>query len=177
MRHIPRSSRIFIGVLAITMLVTYIALHFATYVADQTLLNSPEIKYKDKTQDVEVEPEQPKLSTEDWKSYKDKTYPISFLYPKTWTVKSSTNKLGFYDIVLNPGAKFYDMHVYVSDKSYYGLEGLKENHVKIGDRDGIKASDNLFGVKAGETYYTFDGTMNTTQSAELTTLLDTVKFE
>ncbi len=175
MRHIPRSSRIFIGVLVITLLLTYIALHFAKYVATQTLLNSPDLPRKTELRE-QAQP-LPKVSTEDWESYQDKTYPIAFLHSENWTVKGSVNKQGFYDLVLNPGAKFPDMHIYISKESYYGLEGLKQTPAKIGSQKGTQAADNLFGVKAGEYYYTFDGTMNITQSAEFNTLLDTVKFE
>lgn len=175
MRHIPRSSRIFIGVLIIAMLLTYIALHFSMYVAKFTLNNSPELPSAHETEAPQTEIV--KVSTEDWESYEDDTYPIAFLHPENWTVKASLNRMGFYDIVLNPGAQFYDMHIYASNDSYYGLEGLKQTPIKIGGLDGFKYSENLFGIKVGENYYTFDGTLNSTQTAELITLLDTIKFE
>lgn len=176
MKHIPYSSRIFIGILIITMLITYIALHFATYVADYTLRNSPELRSNQHEQEVKAK-QRNKLDTSDWKSYEDKTYPLTFLYPKTWTTKSTVNEQEFYDIVLNPGAKFYDIHIYVSTDGYYGLEGLKQTPILIGNRQGFSASENLAGIKVGEYYYTFDGSMNTTQADEFYTLLDTVKFE
>ena len=177
MKHIPRSSRIFIGLLVISLLLTYVALHFATYVADFSLRNAPPLK--DKSQKQEVIKENPivKLETTDWKQYQDKAYPLAFLYPENWTIKSSMNKMGFYDIVLNPGTKFPDMHIYISEDGYFGLGGLEKTPIKIGGQEGFSVAQSLVGIKTGEYYYTFDGSTNTTQINEFYTLLDTVKFD
>lgn len=182
MRHIPRSSRIFIGLVIITFALTYIALSLSSYKADfilqntqsQTQTNHDNLQISKQTQ-----PETPHrlLDTTDWKSYIDKNYPISFLYPKTWKISSSINKLGFYDIYLNPGAKFFDIHIYISPKSYAGLEGLPQTPTKVGQQTGFSVSPNLIGIKVGESYYTFDGSMNSTHTDEFNTLLSTVKFE
>lgn len=178
MRHIPHSSRIFIGLVVITFALTYIALSLSTYKAEFTLRNShPQTQVDDK-EPINSQPiSRAIIDTADWKTYIDKNYPISFLYPKTWAIKSSVNKLGFYDIVLNPGAKFADMHIYISKDSYVGLDSLPQTPAKIGKLRGFMVSENLVGIKVGESYYTFDGSMNNTQIDEFATLLTTVKFE
>jgi hypothetical protein len=173
MRHIPRSSRIFIGILVITLLVTYLALHFSLYVANQTLRDAPAIPEAKTEQAIQ----QPPVDTTDWQTYTDKKYPLTFLYPKSWTVKAAVNKQKFYDITLNPGAKYPDMHIYVSTDGYYALDGLKQTPAKIGGQTAFTVSENLYGIKVGEAYYTFDGSLNTTQVPEFTALLKTVKFQ
>ncbi len=182
MRHIPRSSRIFIGLVIITFALTYIALSLSSYKADFILqdLQSQAQTSKDKLNASGQTPQEtprPLLDTTDWKTYIDKNYPISFLYPKTWKVSSSINKLGFYDIYLNPGAKYFDIHIYIDAKSYAGLEGLPQTPTKVGQQTGFSVSQNLIGIKVGESYYTFDGSMNSTHTDEFNTLLSTVKFE
>ena len=174
MRHIPYSSRIFIGLVIITFALTYIALSLSTYKADFTLRTSnpqTEVNHSEKKSP------RPFLDTSNWATYVDKNYPLSFLYPKTWKASSSINKLGLYDIYLNPGAGFFDIHIYISPKSYAGLEGLTQTPVKVGGQTGFSVSSNLIGIKVGENYYTFDGSMNSTQTDEFETLLTTVKFE
>ena len=175
MKHIPHSSRVFIGLLVITLLLTYVTLMLSDYEANSILSTSAPLP----SAQSEIQPavEKPKLDTTEWKTYQDKNYPIAFLHPENWIVKSSTNKQNFYDIVLNPGAKFQNIHIYVSTEGYYALDGLKQTPHQIGDRQGFIATDNLAGIKVGEYYYTFDGTMNNTQLNEFSTLLSTVTFQ
>lgn len=178
MRHIPHNSRIFIGVVIITFALTYIALSLSTYKADFTLQNSQLQTQKDeKLSYLPKQSSRDILNTEDWATYTDKNYPISFLHPKSWVIKSANNKFGFYDIVLNPGAKFADMHIYISKDSFVGLTDLPQTPTKIGMLQGFLVSENLSGIKVGESYYTFDASMNATQVDEFATLLTTVKFE
>lgn len=178
MRHIPRSSRNFIGLVVITFALTYIALSLSSYKAD-ILLRDIQTQTQTESDKLTTPQEIPRplLDTTDWKSYIDKNYPISFLYPKTWKISSSVNKFGLYDIYLNPGAKFYDIHIYISPKTYAGLAGLPQTPTKVGQQTGFSVSPNLIGIKVGESYYTFDGSMNSTHTDEFNTLLSTVKFE
>ncbi len=178
--HIPRSSRIFIGLLIITLLLTYVALTLSM----QMNFNGDYMPYimnvhrnhgRMMNQNTQIPAKI--LDTTSWNTYQDSAYPLSFLYPKDWKVKGVTNAQKFYDITLDVPKTDSDMHIYISSKGYYGLEGYMHQPYPVGNVKGEATGNNLVGVKAGEYYYTFDGSTNSDISNEFATLLSTVSFK
>lgn len=171
------TSRIFIGLLIIAMLLTYLALALTTqYVQElSTRALTPLLVSKPKIQ----APEPVKiLDTSTWITYTDKNYPVSFKYPKGWTVRSTPlDKNGFYDITVVPTDQTPNFHITVSKNGFLGFEGLDQTDYKQGNLTGKSINNTLIGIKTGEYYYTFDGSLNAKKIAEFTTLMSTVTFQ
>lgn len=172
MKHIPPATKVFLGLFVITFLLTYVALSLSTY--EMSYFPNPEPAPHIVT--AQQEP-QADVDTSDWKTYHDKSYPLAFLYPKNWTIKGAVNKSNYYDVDLNPGPTSPDMHIYISHEGYYALEGLKQTPYPVGNRSGFTVSNNLVGIKVGDYYYTFDGSMNNKQADEFSALISTVTFQ
>ncbi len=177
MKHIPYTSRIFIGLFIITMLLTYIALTLSIqYSKDLELMSLTNLFSNNKpvTQDTKVE----LLDTTDWQNYTDKAYPLSFLYPTGWTVTATApTDLGFYDITIKPLDKTPNFHISISNESFLGFDGLTTTPYKHQNLEGQSVNNNLIGLKSGEYYYTFDGSLNPKLLPEFLTLMNSVKFE
>lgn len=172
MKHIPHTTRIFIGLLIISLLLTYIAITLSHY-RERLIFDYGTVMHKPGAQQEPIST----IDTKDWSSYKDKAYPIAFAHPETWTV--SNNLVGdFYDITVNIPNTNQDIHIYVNEDSYYALDGFKKEPYKLGGLEGSIVNNNLIGVKAGEYYYTFDASMVAAEfSDQFNALLKTVTFE
>ncbi len=165
------TTRIFIGLFIITMLLTYIALALTTQYNQKVLQNTISNLLGTPKQKVITSKPIELLDTKDWAIYTDKTYPISFSYPKGWTVQSTPEtKEGFYDITIKPADKTPNFHISISKSSFLGPDGLKQDPYKLGLVDGVSVNSNLIGLKKGEYYYTFDSSLNSEKIAEFTTL-------
>jgi hypothetical protein len=171
MKHIPSTTRIFIGLVAITFLLTYIALTLSTYKADmiQSSMNN--------TLKLAPQAQENKVDIKDWQQYIDKAYPIAFSYPKDWTIVTAIDQDKFYDITLQNSQAKESLHIYISMDGSYALEGTNHVPSRIGNRIGVKAADNLLGIKVGEYYYTFDAATAPSSQKEFTTLLSTIAFQ
>lgn len=118
------------------------------------------------------------LDIADWGTYKDKTYPLTFNYPKGWQVQSTpVNKNGFYDITIKPSDKSPNFHISISKQGFLGFDGLEQTPYKLGTVEGKSVNGNLIGLKVGENYYTFDSSLNAKKMPEFTTLMSTVLFQ
>jgi hypothetical protein len=170
MRHIPHATRIFIGVIIITFLLTCVALYLSAY--QQRIAQNETMSPVD-----EIHQNIPNIDTSDWQSYQDKAYPISFRFPKEWKVSAGDNQLGFYDIDIIKGEGHQDMHFYISSSDYYGLATFDHTPHMVGTRKGFQAAKNLVGIKVGEYYYTFDGSYEAEQADEFDAILNSVTFQ
>ena len=175
MKHLSSTTRTFVVLLIVTLLLTYLALTLSRN--QQTYNSVDEVTNKSVTSPATVETPSIMVSTNDWTEYQDKEYPLSFSHPKTWTVSTDANRVkGYHTVVINPPSTAKNIYIYVSDYNYLALQGLKLTPFKVANAEGVKVNDTLVGAKAGDYYYTFDGSMNESQYKEFTTILATVEF-
>ncbi len=178
MKHLTHTTRIFIGLFIITMLLTYLALTLTMQMNAKRATTSADIrdiqkKYEQIKEQTAVQP----VDTKDWQTYTSKNYPFKFQYPKGWqTQVVDSSKLGYFDLTIKPNDKTPAMHIYLSSKSFVGFEGLKTQEYTSKNLSGIMVSDSLIGVKAGETYYTFDGSLNQEHLDIFKGIMSTVEF-
>ncbi len=170
--HIPRNTRIFIGLSIVTLLLTYLAITLSDIQGNYFLSKGRHHPYKKR-----IEATKKPIDTAMWETYEDPQLPLSFRLPEEWTVTTSNLENNFYDIALaNPGQNG-QIHIYVSKDGYLGLQGLNEKPFELAGAKGTKINDSLFGLKAGEYYFTFDGSMAPSIQEEYAALLTTLKFE
>lgn len=173
--HIPRASRIFIGLLIITLLLTYIAICLSNY-QEQLIFNYGTIG---KTHEqMHGSTQLPQVDTSDWVKYQSPTYAIAFSHPKNWSIKTiDINKAGFFTIALVTPNPNPNINIYISKDSYLGFDGLKQEPYKLGSSQGSMVGNNLIGIKTGEYYYTFDATTTPRLLPEFQALMKTVTFQ
>ncbi len=171
--HIPHNTRIFIGLVIITLLVTYLAIALSSSYESQ--LGGQSIKQK--IEEQESSTQQPSVDTSKWITYTDKTYPISFNHPSSWSVITPKTDSDFYKLALNVTESAEDINIYISKTGYLGMDGLKEKPYALGSAQGSIVNGGLIGLKKGEYYYTFDASMNPKLENEFNALVRTVKFD
>ena len=172
MKHLNSTTRLFVGILILSLLLTYVSLAMSRKQTDSLAgFSKDEIA-------ANVEGPQALLSTTGWKTYQDRAFPLSFSYPKDWTVFSDTQAIpGFYKVGLTPTSTINNVSIFISDESYLAFDGLKQSPYLLKGNKGIKIDDYLIGVRAGDYYYTFDASLNQNQLKEFTTMLSTVEFK
>lgn len=169
MKHLTHTSRVFLGLLIISLLLTYIAITLSHY-SERLAFDYGVVNHPGATQEPIAS-----VDTEDWDTYQDRAYPIAFSYPPNWTVSTALTQ-DFYDIVLNIPNTANDIHIYIGEDGYYGVDGLQQQTYQYGSASGIIISNALAGMKSGEYYYTFDASFSQDYIPEFQALLKTVTF-
>ncbi len=122
-------------------------------------------------------PEFKPVDTSNWKTYSDPKYPLSFNYDPAWTVKPGKIQDGFYVLEIDPGAKYYNMKVYVSTSQFYNIDGLPFVKTDINGAQAYNVSNLLYGIKMGPNYYTFENGLSTNMIDNFNALVRTVTFQ
>ncbi|MBL8030595.1 MAG: hypothetical protein JNN11_05100 [Candidatus Doudnabacteria bacterium] len=98
----------------------------------------------------------PLPDTSSWQTHDLGTFGLNFKIPSSWKVKPA-KKSGQYQIVeIDPGKKFYNIKIYVSENNYYVMEGLPAVTTTIGGVPALNVSNLLYGLNTNNTYFTFD---------------------
>lgn len=171
--HIPHSSRIFLGLLIISLLLSYIAITLSYY-QERLAFDYGATAHHQNTSHAEP------ISTVDtkgWVSYHDSAYPLTFSHPADWKIVSKMTAEKIYSIDITIPNVVPHIVIYIDETGYVGLDGLQKKSYSLPNLEGISVNENLIGVKTGEYYYTFDASMNTRQLPEFTYLMKTVVFE
>lgn len=169
--HIPHSSRVFIGLLIISLLLSYIAITLSHYQERLAFDYGSARAIGTQSEPITT------VDTTDWVAYNDTAYPIAFSYPANWKVTTKITAEKFYSINIAIPNVTPSITIYISDTEYFGLDGLELKQYTLPNLSGISVNESLIGVKKGEYYYTFDGSMNTEQFTEFSTLMKTVVLE
>ncbi len=117
------------------------------------------------------------VDTSSWKTYTDSAYGLSFKYAPEWKISQGKPASdGFTTIEIDPGKKFYNMKIYISSQSYYGLSGLPSVRATIGGQPATDVSNLLYGVSHGGYYFTFDNGLSTAMIDDFNALIKSVEF-
>lgn len=99
---------------------------------------------------------EPTINTSSWKEYVNTKYSFSFKYNPDWKILSAKQSDGFEVIEIDPGAKYYNIKLYISDQGYYVMDGLPTQEVELNGQKAIAVSDLLYGVQKNSIYFTLD---------------------
>lgn len=119
-------------------------------------------------------PEVTPPNTNDWVTYLDPRYPISFKHPKNWIAEGQTAGADYFITVRPKGGSKEKMTVFISSQGYLGFEGLHEEPATIDGRDAIKIDNSLAGLEHNGDFYTFDAGLNSATEPTFQALLKTV---
>lgn len=175
--HIPKNTRIFIGLSIVTLLLIYLAITLSRVQERSFLGQGPHLRQQ--TLSFQQKPHTLQDTT-NWLEHKDLNYPLVFAYPPSWEIETGDIGSGYYGISLTPPDSDSSIDFYISRKGYLGFDGLRVKTAKAAELARTKPqiiNEDLFGLKKGDYYYTFDGSMVTGFDDEFFTILQTVRFE
>ena len=120
--------------------------------------------------------DEPTIDTSAWKTYTNKQYKLSFKYSPDWKVLAVAEKSGFSIVQVDPGKKYYNFKIYISPKSFYILDGLPTKTEIIGGEQALNVNNALYGIKANNSFYTFDIGFSMSLLPQFDAMVHSVKF-
>lgn len=172
MKHLSNYTRSFIFLVIISLGTAYGALVMAR---QKAWMPDPPKVYEKKNMPQPKPVTESFMPTTGWTKFENKNFPLTFSYPKTWTVKANKPVNGFDSITITTNKKA-KITVYISDSGYYAFAGLKTRQLSLPNFVGDSWNDTIVATKAGENYYTFDASQNSTTIPEFKTFLSTAQF-
>lgn len=169
MKHLTTPTRSFIYLVLFTLCIAYAALSLANSRGPFVSSFTPHGNHTTKPM-----PE-PIMSTAGWSTYESKEYPVSFRYPADWKVKTNTTIPDYFTIAVT-SPKNETITIYVSRQDFFALQGFKTESYNLGPYSGVSWQDTVIAVKAGNNFYTFDGSQNAKSLPEFRALMSTVEL-
>ncbi len=119
----------------------------------------------------------PVVDVTNWKEYQNTDYGFSFKYNPDWKVKTITTKKDFKILEIDPGAKYYNIKIYISPKEFYVMDGLPTKTETIAGKEALNVSNILYGIKSGDNYFTFDIGLSLSLTPDFVAMVHSVKFQ
>ncbi len=182
MKPVSSQSKSFIVLFCVAVLGTYLAMLYSDKTDKRELeqlnalnnMRQPDVKAAEKpTKQV---PEVT-VDTANWKQYQDPKYNFSFKINPAWKVSAKQQKDGTYVLEVDPGAKYYNMKVYITSTGFFALEGLPTQETTIANQPAVAVQDLLYGVKRDNTYFTFDLGSSLSLRPQFKAMVHSLQFE
>lgn len=116
------------------------------------------------------------VDTTGWKTYTDPTYSFSLNYPPQWQIKKPSKQDGFYVLTIDPGAKYFNVKIYVSPKGYFAMDNLPFTTITLAGEQAIDVEGSLYGLKHDGNYYTFDQGISQSIKPEFEAMVKSLKL-
>jgi hypothetical protein len=176
MKKVSAQSKSFIILFALAVFGTYLCL--ALWPRSINPLSTPEtiIRYDLPNKTPQALSATP-ISTEGWKNYSNKDLHLSFMYSPSWKILPVKTISGFSVLQIDPGAKYYNIKIYLSPKEFYLMDGLPTQQETIDGQPAQNVENALYGIKANNLFYTFDVGLSMSLVPEFDALVHSVKFE
>jgi hypothetical protein len=179
MPKLSPQTKTFIFLFCFAVIGTYVCLalwsNLAGRVSDRSNNTNAEVITKNTLGNTAAASVSP-VDTSGWKTYSDKQNQISFLYKPDWKVLPAVSKNGFTVLQIDPGAKYYNIKIYISPKEFYIMDGVPSKTETIGSYKALNADDALYGIKTNNFYYTFDVGLSMSLVPDFDALVHSVKF-
>lgn len=181
-QKISKHSKSFAWLFSIAFIGAFAALLIAKQFGYGGLSNPAKNEYEVVTYSPQVRAaadEQPPVAvdTSNWKDYQDERYGLKFKYAPGWSVRSITNKDGYYVIEIDPGARYDNFRVYISEDDFFALSGVPTTKTEVGGKEAVNLEGAVLGVKDNATYFTFDMGVSLSLKPYFQAMIGTVKFE
>lgn len=176
--HHSTPSRSFIVLIVIVLCTVYAALVLTRinrlYVDDaQTTQPEPINNVEAPTLEAVTE-----LDTTDWEEFADKTYPLTIKIPDGWDTTTSDDLENLYLISITQDDPEALIRIFIAKEKPAEIGFLQSrNFTSKLNYSGTNYDNMIYHIKAGELYYTFDGTAAPDYAAELAAIVNSAKLE
>ncbi len=179
MKKISPQSKSFIILVFIAVIGSFLCLRlWADLLDDQVVIVHATKPKTTQNKRVEITPVQPQIvNTSTWKTYTNKDLSLSFLYKPDWKILPIKTKAGFTVIQIDPGAKFFNIKIYISPKEFYLMDGLPTKTENIAGQEAYNVNNQLYGIKAHSLFYTFDIGQSLSLTPDFDALVNSVEFQ
>ncbi len=116
------------------------------------------------------------VDTIKWKTYTDSSYKFSIMYAPQWQIKKPVTQNGYYVINIDPGAKYFNIKIYISPKDYFAMDNLPSTTLMIAGETAIDVEGVLYGLKHDGNFYTFDQGISQSIKPEFEAMVKSLKF-
>lgn len=174
MKHLTNPTKTFVAlVIAILLLIL-----FALWLITQDRIEAPHVSLQpNQAQAPEETFSVPAVDTSTWVDYQDPNFPLLIKVPEDWSITNRTIA-GLYTLVLAPEARDASFRIFISENGLIGMSGLPSTDIiTASNHNAIVVDNNIYGIKADDYYYTFDGTLSNDYIEEFFTIVNNVKFE
>lgn len=178
-------TKSFIILLAVAVIGAYFCLWLAGNYLSSNRADKPEysfITYNQKQKESSIvnqaavaEPE-PVVDTSNWKRYANETFGFSFKYDPAWQIKQFTKQGDFQVLEIDPGKKYYNMKIFVSQKGFFAMDGLPAQETEISGLKALSVANLLYGIQKGLYYYTFDNGQSVSLKPQFNALVSSLEF-
>lgn len=116
------------------------------------------------------------VDTSNWREYSNEKYGLKFKYNPEWQIRSINNRDGFYVIEIDPGLRYDNFRVFISQDDYFALSGVPAQKTLIAGRQALNLDGEVLGIKDNATYFTFDMGASLSLKPYFQAMVETVEF-
>lgn len=116
------------------------------------------------------------IDTSTWSDYTNTDFGLNFKYKPDWKILKPVTKNGFTVIQLDPGSKYFNIKIYVSENSFYIMDGLPTQEETINGFKALNVNNALYGLNVNNLFFTFDVGLSMSLVPEFNALVRSVKF-
>ncbi|HMQ02097.1 MAG TPA: hypothetical protein PKD79_03445 [Candidatus Doudnabacteria bacterium] len=177
--HHPTPSRTFILLTVIVLCFVYAALVLSriNHLYEEELTVMVDVNPQmTNTQAIETET-RPNINTSQWVPYANPNYPMELLIPANWQASNPVQLSGYDILTLNQTNPRAQIRIFISTENFAGVAGLAGRDFTT--QNGYNATayeGNIYTIKAGEYYYTFNGTSASAVANQLLVIIHTAKL-
>lgn len=117
------------------------------------------------------------VDTSDWQEYSNKKYGLKFKYDPEWQIRSINNRDGFYVIEIDPGLRYDNFRVFISEDDYFALSGVPVQKTLVAGKEALNLDGAVLGIKDNATYFTFDMGASLSLKPYFQAMVETVEFK
>jgi len=175
-------TKSFVILLVIAVVGTYLSVSIYNSERDDTVSEKEVvaghtvIEYKENNPIIKIAEATELAEASDWPLYTNEDLSLSFKYNPDWKVLEPEEFEQYTLIEIDPGRRFYNIKIYVSDIGYASMKGLPLEPIQV---DGVVAknvNNLLYALEKNNVYYTFDLGMSLSLTKDFNTLVSTVGF-
>lgn len=177
MKNISSQSKSFIVLFAIAVIGSYLCIMLWNNLTNKNVYKAlPQIGITNSETEKLFDNTPDPVDTSKWLTYTDTKNGLSFKYSPDWKIKPGGVKNNYTILEIDPGAKFYNIKIYISPDNYYVMEGLPTKSDTVGGQPALNMSNMLFGVKNNNKFYTFDVGLSVSLTPAFYAMVQSVQF-
>lgn len=179
-QKISKHSKSFAWLFGIAFFGAFLSLWINGQLENPASTLSPQDGYQvityNQTQKSRDREQQTAVDTSNWREYTNEKYGLTFKYNPEWQIRSINNRDGFYVIEIDPGLRYDNFRVFISQDDYFALSGVPVQKTRVAGREALNLDGEVLGIKDNATYFTFDMGASLSLKPYFQAMVETVEF-